>query len=152
MELKKLAARQRKEAASLLAGYWKERGMGEYGQGWAEDYLAQGHKKEIAKDEFFALEENGRMAGIVSLITEVSGLVQIRDLVVKPGFRGKGYGRRILEEAVEIALKRKARKVFALTFPEHERLFLSLGFEREGLLRNHFRKGEDMVVMGRTLL
>ncbi len=149
MTLKKITKQERTEAAKILADYWAERGMHEYNQKWAERYIVEGHKKEIKSDEFFIRKEGGKVIGTVSLTADVSGVAEIRDLVIKEEFRGKGYGKKILGELIEFAKKRKIRKLFALT--KVEGLFKSAGFEKEGVLKSHFAKGEDLIIMSKFL-
>ena len=147
----KLSRSSRQEAAQLLADYWSSRGMPAYDRKWAAKYLTKGHGLEVARDEFFAMRENGKLVGIVSLITDVSGVAEIRDLVVKPAHRGKGYGRVMLKQIVSLARRQKIRKVFVLAFPRYRKLYESLGFAKEGILKDHFAKGENLIVMSRFL-
>ncbi|MGM0582886.1 MAG: GNAT family N-acetyltransferase [Bacteroidota bacterium] len=142
MTLKKLS--EIKEASKVLSKYWEERGMPEYDEKWAEDYLKNGHTKEIIGDEFFVYEKQ-EIIGIVSLITDVSGVAEIRDMIIKPEYRNKGYGTLMLKQLIEIANERKLRKLFALVFPKHENFYK--GFEKEGTLRNHFAEGETLSIM-----
>ncbi len=151
MALERLKPEDESEAAELLAEYWRERGAPQYDKKWAEDYLKQGHKKEINNDEFFIYMKGGERIGTVSLITDVSGTAEIRDLVVWPRHRGKGNGREILESIIEISRKRGIRKLHALTFQEYKKFYTSTGFEEEGLLRSHFVDGEDLSIMSRFL-
>ncbi len=149
MTLQKIAAAESAEAAKILADYWTGRGMPEYDAKWAEAYLKEGHRKEVKSDEFFAYKEGDKLIGTISLILDVSGVAEIRDLVVKPEFRGKGYGKKIVSELIAIAKKKNARKLFALT--KIEGLFKSAGFDKEGILKSHFAKGEDLVIMSKFL-
>lgn len=151
MKLILLTEKERGEAAELLADYWKSRGMPAYDRKWAEAYLQEGHRKEIARDEFFIWKEQGKLCGVISLVTDVSGVAEIRDMVVKPEWRGKGYGQKMLDELVRGAAERKIRKLYALIFPPHEKLFQSAGFAKEGVLKSHFKEGEDLILMSRFL-
>jgi len=147
----KISDKDRKEAAGLLADYWETRGMPQYNRAWASRYLAKGHGLEIARDEFFVLREKGELVGIISLITDVSGVAEIRDEVVKQEYRGKGYGKILIAEVVKLAKKRKIRKVFALTFPRYQKLYADIGFKKEGVLKDHFAKGENLVIVSKIL-
>lgn len=149
--LKKIKQQDREGVSKLLSSYWAERGMPEYDKRWAEEYLSEGHKKEITNDEFFVYKERNRVIGTISLITDVSNVAEIRDFVVKPEFRKKGYGRRILEGLIKLAESRKIRKIYALAFPKYEKFLDSLGFEKEGLLKNHFKDKEDLIIMSKFL-
>jgi N-acetylglutamate synthase-like GNAT family acetyltransferase len=151
MVLQKIKPSERREAASVLAGYWKGRGMPEYGRGWALSYLREGHRKEVANDEFFAFHKGGNLIGVVSLVTDVSGVAEIRDMVLKKEFRGEGYGKIMVEELMDIAKKRKIRKLFVLALKSSEGVFLSAGFEKEGMLKSHFKKGENLQILSKFL-
>jgi ribosomal protein S18 acetylase RimI-like enzyme len=151
MSFQSISEENKEEAAVLLAAYWKERGMPEYGKAWAEDYLSTGHSKEIKSDEFFVLVEGGELVGLISFITDVSGVAEIRDMVVRPEHRHKGYGKKLLDGLVDTAKQRKLRKVFALAFPRYKELYSSAGFEEEGVLKSHFKDGEDLAVMSLLL-
>lgn len=151
MAIEQLKDENKSEIAELLASYWTERGMPAYDKTWAEEYLKEGHKKEIKKDEFFIFKKDNRVIGVVSLIINVSDVAEIRDLVIKKEFRGKGYGRELLQEIISIAQQRQARKLFALVFPEIEKMYAEAGFEKEGLLKNHFAEGEDLVIMSQFI-
>ncbi len=149
MKLQKLTDKDANDIAVLLATYWKERGMGEYDTKWAGQYLKEGHRKEIKSDEFFSYKEEDKLVGTVSLVTDVSGVAEIRDLVIKQEYRGKGYGKNMLNELINLAKERRVRKLFALT--KIENLFKSAGFEKEGILKSHFAKDEDLVIMSKFL-
>jgi N-acetylglutamate synthase-like GNAT family acetyltransferase len=151
MVLSSLGESSREEAAKLLADYWKDRGMSRYDAAWAEEYLLEGHKKEIVSDEFFIYSEGSEHMGVIALITYASGVAEVRDMVLKPEHRGKGLGKKMLEELIGITSKRGIRKLYALVFPQYESLYASAGFRKEGVLVDHFTKGEDLLFMGRIL-
>lgn len=151
MNFKKLTSKDRKTVAKLLADYWKERGMPEYNQKWALRYLAEGHKKETVADEFFAYHKGRDLIGVIAFITDVSGVAQIRDLVVKKEYRHMGFGRKILNELIKIARKRKLRKIFVICFPKLKKFYQSAGFEKEGLLKSHFADNENLIIMSKFI-
>ena len=151
MGLEKLTEQEREEVAKLLAGYWEDRGVPQYDESWARKYLIVGHKKEIRRDEFFVYKEGDEVIGIISLVTDVSNVTEIRDMAVKPEYKGKDYERKMLNELMKLARKRRIRKLYDLTFPHYEELYRSLGFEKEGVLKSHFAAGEDLTIMSRFL-
>ena len=151
MSLEKISEKEAEFASDLLSAYWSERGMPQYGKAWARQYLKEGHTKETKSDEFFVLKEGGRPLGMVSLITDVSNVSEIRDLVVSTEFRGNGYGGKVLDELLVLAESRGIRKLFAMVFPEKQGMYASRGFVKEGLLKSHFSHGEDLVIMSRFL-
>src|SRR5574341_523287 len=151
MVLVKIFDINRKEGAIMLTNYWKDRGMLEYNYKWALGYLHEGHKKEVKADEFFLYKENHKLIGIISIITDVSNVAEIRDMVVKREYRGQGYATKMLNEMIAIAKERKIRKIFAFVFPEYRKMYSSAGFRKEGLLISHFKPGEDLIIMSKQL-
>lgn len=149
--LEKLSTEDRQDAANMLADYWKKRGMKQYDEEWAEGYLCEGHSKEMESDEFFAYIQRGEIVGLVSLIVDVSGVAEIRDMLIRPAYRHKGYGKKMLTELVKIAKKRKIRKLYALALDDSLKIYKGAKFKKEGLLKSHFAPGEDLTMMSRQL-
>ncbi len=149
MNVRKSNKKDTKYIATLLKDYWKERGM-RYSQGWAEDYVKNGHKKEIKKEISFILMDKMQI-GYISTIIYEGNVAELRDLVVKKEFRNKGYGRLLAEKAITWCRKNRIRKMYALAFPKNEAFYKRLGFRREGLLKDHFKKGEDLLFVSRFI-
>lgn len=147
MALANIRDEEKSEAAILLSDYWKERGMPQYDQEWADEYLIEGHKKEIESDEFFIYKDGELIIGIISMITTSGSVAEIRDMVVKPEFREKGFGTKMLQELIGKTKERKIRKIYSLVFPSLLHFYESAGFIKEGTLTNHFKDGEDLVFM-----
>lgn len=148
MTLNKITPKERKAAARLLVDYWHSRGMTRYSIRWAENYLKEGHKNEIAEDEFFAYREGREIVGVISLMTWPSrDLVEVRDEV---GLK-KGVLKKMIVELLGLARKRKIRKIYSLSLKQNVRAYMSLGFRKEGILKSHFERGEDITIMGRFL-
>ena len=69
-------------------------------------------------------------------------------LMVAVGHRRRGIGRALLERAVEWAREVGVEKLELHVFPHNEpaiRLYEQFGFEREGLRRAHYRRGDQLV-------
>ena len=64
----------------------------------------------LEKNKLFSVEDNGEFIGLISVI-EYQDLVYIFFLAVKKCFRGKGYGSRILKDALS---KYHDKRVFLL--------------------------------------
>lgn len=150
MKLQKLAARNKKEINTLLRSYWKTRGMS-YSKKWTDHYLRMGHKTEIKKDQFFVVIEKGVFIGCISAIILEGNLAELRDFVIKPEYRKKGFGRKTMNEIVKWLKKQNVRKVYSLTFPQKQRFLSRLKFKKEGFLKSHFKKRENLVMMSRFL-
>jgi RimJ/RimL family protein N-acetyltransferase len=65
-------------------------------------------------------------------------------LMVAAGHRRRGIGRSLLEQAVAWARENGIEKLELHVFPHNQpaiKLYEQFGFEREGVRRNHFRRG-----------
>ncbi|MBI2583447.1 MAG: GNAT family N-acetyltransferase [Candidatus Aenigmarchaeota archaeon] len=150
MEMRKAGKSEIHEAAMLLREYWKSRGMN-YSQKWAENYIKIGHKTEIKKDMFFVAKKGGKVIGTISIVVYEGGVAELRDFVVDPEFRGKGIGKQVFKNVLCIVRKQKTRKVYFYTFPSYTKFYRKFGFKKEGVLKSHYAKGEDLVIMSKFL-
>jgi putative acetyltransferase len=69
-------------------------------------------------------------------------------LMVDAGYRRRGIGRALLEEAVQWARESGVQKLELHVFPWNEpaiRLYEQFGFRREGLRVAHYRRDGDLV-------
>lgn len=150
MDIKKIEENDKEAAATMLRNYWKERGM-DYSNEWTLNYLANGHKTEIKKDQFFVLGEGNKVIGVVALVINVSDVAEIRDMVVKKEARGKGLGKKLLEYVIEYAKYNEVRKIYALIFQKYRLFYESSGFMLEGFLKDHFKDDEHLLIMSKML-
>jgi ribosomal protein S18 acetylase RimI-like enzyme len=77
-------------------------------------------------------ERDGRFAGSVGLTIETAGSGRLRWVLLEPGLRGDGLGRRMVSEIVSEADEMGLELVDLLTFSDLRaagRLYRSLGFE-----------------------
>ncbi len=99
----------------------------------------------------FVAEEDGRIVGRLSLARDphpASHHVADLGLMVAISHRRRGVGRTLLEQAVAWARDAGVRKLELHVFPWNEpaiRLYETFGFEREGLRRDHYRRGGEYV-------
>jgi RimJ/RimL family protein N-acetyltransferase len=99
---------------------------------------------------FVAETENGVVARL-SLARDphpASAHVADLGLMVAAGWRRRGIGRALLQQAVDWARESGIRKLELHVFPHNEpaiALYESFGFEREGYRRAHYRRGETYV-------
>src|SRR3989344_1550840 len=135
MEIKKIESEDLQSVATLLRNYWKDRGIS-YTQEWTLNYLANGHKSEIKKDQFFVLKENNKIIGTIALVINVSDVAEIRDFVIKKEFRKKGFGKKCLEYAIEYAKHNDIRKIYALIFQQYRPFYEKYEFQLEGFLKD----------------
>jgi RimJ/RimL family protein N-acetyltransferase len=102
-------------------------------------------------------EAGGRIVGHLGIDLAAYGVADF-GMLVSDGWRGRGVGGALLREAVEWARAAGAHKLALQVWPHNAAaiaLYERFGFQREGLLRRHYRRrnGElwDAVVMGLEL-
>jgi amino-acid N-acetyltransferase len=93
--------------------------------------------KTLPRNETFAFNhlhdywvlrgERGAVLGAVSLDEYSPSLVELVALAVDPSARGKGYGKRLIEAACDLARRRNYSEIFAVSYADD--LFLDAGFE-----------------------
>jgi RimJ/RimL family protein N-acetyltransferase len=109
----------------------------------AELELANRYRQVILEgDPLFVLEEAGGIVGSLTLhSTETSGVMAV-GMWVSPSHRARGGGRMLIEAALANRPE-DVHKIELEVFPENEAaisLYRKLGFEEEGLRRDHYRR------------
>ena len=95
--------------------------------------------KELINDNAvhcLVIEENKEVVGFASLIIyylpTLGKMGEIEDVVVAEKCRGRGFGREIMNELIELAKEKKLKKLQLTSSPKREvarALYKSLGFE-----------------------
>lgn len=96
--------------------------------------------------QVLVVETNGVVVGYVKLAQEMhltshQHVLEVRGLAVDPRVHRQGFGRRLVEAALEDARDRGARKVSLRVLgsnPRARRLYADCGFVVEGVLREEF--------------
>jgi putative acetyltransferase len=103
----------------------------------------------------FALEDAGELVGSLGMHPSAVDGVLTLGMWILPERRGRGGGRMLMEAALA-AVPPEAHKVELEVFPDNEAaigLYRSLGFEDEGLRRDHYRREDgslrSALLMGR---
>jgi putative acetyltransferase len=123
--------------------------------------LAEGLRERLAEGRLmFALEDpeaegGSALIGHIDLHrTRIDGVWAL-GMWILPGARGKGGGRMLLEAAIE-ARPADVHKIELEVWPQNEAaigLYERVGFEREGLRRDHYRRRDgklhSSVIMAR---
>src|SRR6266540_3495536 len=104
-----------------------------------------------------AAEGGGRIIGQLGMDLAGYGVADL-GMLVSEGWRGRGVGSALLRAGIEWARGAGAHKVALQVWPHNAAalaLYEKFGFQREGLLRGHYRRrnGElwDAIVMGLPL-
>jgi RimJ/RimL family protein N-acetyltransferase len=99
----------------------------------------------------FVAEAEGRIVARLSLARDshpASAHVADLGLMVDAAHRRQGIGRELLDRAVDWAREAGVEKLELHVFPHNEpaiRLYEQFGFEREGIRRGHYRRGDELV-------
>jgi ribosomal protein S18 acetylase RimI-like enzyme len=96
------------------------------------------------------------VSGYISDAKEPRGIFWLAWTYVLPAYRQYGVGNSILRKVEQELRKRHARKLYLHTsshsiYKGAIRFYLDHGFRWEGYLRDYYRKGEDQIVLGKTL-
>ncbi|MBI9079581.1 MAG: N-acetyltransferase [Pseudodesulfovibrio sp.] len=83
------------------------------------------------RDFFVLLDEADTVVGCCALSVIWDDLAEIRSLVVAPDFRGKRFGRKLVETCLEESVMLGINKVYTLT--EQTGFFAHLGFKQESM-------------------
>jgi RimJ/RimL family protein N-acetyltransferase len=118
----------------------------------------QGHLDDPDAQMFLAIEAaSGDLVGQIGLTSSPVGVVEL-GMLVADGWRSRGVGSALLDAGIDWARQRGAHKLALQVWPHNERaigLYEKYGFEREGVLRRHYRRADgdlwDAVVMGLLL-
>jgi RimJ/RimL family protein N-acetyltransferase len=103
----------------------------------------------------FVLEDDGEAVGCLGLNpTHAAGVAEL-GMWILPPWRGRGGGRLLMEAALA-GRPADVHKIVLEVFPDNEAaiaLYEAMGFEREGLRRDHYRRLDgslrSALVMGR---
>jgi ribosomal protein S18 acetylase RimI-like enzyme len=107
----------------------------------------------------FARESGGRIDGYIYLGAaeeETDGTWYVWWIAVAASAQGRGAGRELLTFGEQEARRRGARVLFAETsgmasYEGTRRFYQRAGYEREAVLRDYYRDGDDMVVFRKRL-
>src|SRR5437773_473667 len=76
---------------------------------------------------YFVAEDGGGIVGCAALEIYSSKLAELRSLVVRPEYQGRGVGKRLVEACVNRAREERVLEVMAIT--SSEEFFRSCGFD-----------------------
>ena len=102
-----------------------------------------------ATRHYVAAEADGELVGYAGLMV-VGTDGDVQTLAVAPAHRGRGLGRRLLEDLLAEAARRGCTQVLLEVRHDNAEalaLYTSLGFERLAVRRGYYGPGEDAAVM-----
>ena len=146
MEIRSIDTKSIPSVATLLRRYWKEQGS-VFTQKWVEQYVEQGRKLKIKKEQTFTLKEKEKIIGCISIIIWEGNIAELNDLVIKKEERGKDLGKKLIEHSMEWCRRNNTGKIFALIFYQQKALFEACSFNLEGFLKDHHKVGEHLLLM-----
>ena len=117
----------------------------------AEPWSVDALKQSLATPQFFAfvLETDGEIAGYVCG-TSLFEDAELMRIAVLEKFRGKGFGRLLMERFLEVSLARGAERVFLEVRASNEAalsLYCKSGFAKNRLRKRYYPDGEDALEM-----
>jgi ribosomal protein S18 acetylase RimI-like enzyme len=103
-----------------------------------EGYVAEGLARfalshNPRNDRLWVAEANEEIVGSIGVVGHSAREAQLRWFLVHPAWRGRGLGRRLLNEAVQFCRERRVRSVFLWTTSDLEaaaHLYQLAGFRR----------------------
>ena len=122
----------------------------------AEPWSVDALKQSLATPQFFAfvLEADGETAGYVCG-TSLFEDAELMRIAVLEKFRGKGFGRLLMERFLEVSLARGAERVFLEVRASNAAalgLYQSVGFMKNRLRKRYYPDGEDALEMMKSFL
>ena len=117
-----------------------------------EDILKYWEAVKAEPDDFIVAVEDGKIVGgCLVLMKSFEGhtLARIKHLAVSEAYQTKGTGKALMEKAEEMIGTAKIEIHVAESEKEAIAFYEKLGYKQEGVLSDHFRKGENCYVLGK---
>lgn len=119
-----------------------------------EDFREIVFNDMMRRNHFWIFSDDARDVGMASVMigrTRMAHVATIRGVAVHPDAQGKGYGRQMMVQVLEVLTQNPAIKKISLGFeadnPKSGQLYESLGFTVEGRFpKNFHRAGEDAYI------
>jgi len=97
----------------------------------------------LQKDIIYIYEAEGKAAGMFKLVHQLhrnSHIAYLGGVAIHPDFAGKGYGKKMLQEIIELGRKMNLLRIELSTATNNEKaisLYEKNGFAKEGILRKY---------------
>lgn len=145
MKITKAGQKDRKALAKFLVSYWTSRGMN-FSVPWAVKYLKKGMTCEMSEERFI-FKNNGMILGSIALLKYYENVAEIRD----EAWEDDKIGSALLKHLIQYAKNRKIKKIYTLALKNKVKFYRKHGFGKEGLLKDHFKKGEHLTIMSKFI-
>ncbi|MCK5261194.1 MAG: GNAT family N-acetyltransferase [Thermoplasmatales archaeon] len=113
---------------------------------WKESYDPSGIKKLIKGSFAFAVvidSVSGKTIGTGRILSDGVSDAYLQDLVILPEYRGKGFGRKLVEFLLEYCLSQGIIWIGLISEPGQDSFYLSLGFKPLGrYIPMKYQKGD----------
>lgn len=119
-----------------------------------------GWTQAVPERRLAALDDDGAVLGLVTVVRGVGWSSHVADMrvIVDPGARGQGVGRRLADQGVDLARELGMTKVMIEVMAGNTgalAMLGALGFEEEARLRGQVRDGagqtQDLILLSRWL-
>jgi len=115
---------------------------------WAKaDFIHFGRKIQWSKEKkVFQAYENGAIVGVLELTIQ-AGVMYIDELIIRQDMQRKGFGKRLMQKAEDVAREQKLHKMYLDTGKDWPaaKFYEALGYEKTGELPNHFENADYAV-------
>ena len=92
--------------------YYKEYGWDETFEALVGDILVQFIKKhDPRRERIWIAEQDGRRVGSIMIVDAGNDAAKLRLLLVEPSARGRGVGRRLIDECIDYARRKGYKKI-----------------------------------------
>lgn len=118
-------------------------------EAWSDDLTIT--PEYIQTHEAYKLVADGQTMGYYSLARIDAATVKLDNMFVLPGRTRKGYGKKLLEDALERARQRNYSWIILDSDPNAENFYKRFGFETAGKLKSSI-KGRFLPVMKKQVL
>ena len=133
------------QAAEILLDFWITKKIN-YSKEEVIDYILRGHEADTTVDKFFVYKKDNEVIGVISLLVYDKNMAEIKDLVVKREFRGKGIGKEMVEYLIKMA-EEYSRQIAALVRQENKMFYEKLGFKASETVKEDIVLDENIFVM-----
>jgi len=100
--------------------------------------------KDRAGQRIWVVEAEGKVAGCIAIVHSSEGVAQLRWFLLTPETRGKGLGKRLVEETIKYSREAGYRRIILWTFSELETaisLYTRWGYEKTEEKAHHIWAG-----------